>query len=756
MTIKPTALQKGDAFRDAIADVLRTKYSDVRTEVRLGNSKKVDIVFSRHDFGRRTTFGVECKDYARPLTKEQIKTEIYSDYDPLVSSRELDRVIIATSKDVGADARGYVENVPWLSIQTQRQLEDELLGLHDYIEWLARLFENENQLSSYYVEARLVEHGPAVEHVETWLRDISAKPLAIMGGYGKGKTSFALRIVSEQAKRYLVDPTERMPVLIRLGQVVHETQLEGLFGKEFTARQPANDFKFRTLEYLNDAGRLFIVLDGFDEMKHAMSASDFRANFREFNRLLRPKAKVMMLGRPNALPTDARQLVFRGMREFENSTSLPDPNYREWSEVEIDFFNDHEINQFLDTYLLHLTAEQATLPADFREARVAEIRREVNADLLRRPVHAKLVAELASTPTFDLRGFTRHTLYSQFIERLIERDVDGKLARRIIAVADRIVFQRELAWWCWTKPGMSQGSFERDTVPVSLLEGLPNGGATDIETKLTEYLVATLTEEKEAGVLYFAHRSFLEFLVAEKVRTWTPSADQHVQLAAGLNVDIREFLDAAPDHSHLRNWYATLGASSGPLPMEYLKYFQTDALLVQEISQSPASRATVADIAILGLVTVGADKTSTEIESLIEFLTEAVIDAPEGPATMAIACLVRLRYELGEFDAIVALTLGLLMRVISRMKDAPNQGLSYFPCEIWRFDPKSPCGSITCKIAECEKVETAEPYCKRRFTRLPPDLARFGRLPPIGLRPIGPEKSCGKFLARRRRLCAVI
>ena len=33
----------------------------------------------------------------------------------------------------------------------------------------------------------------------------------------------------------------------RLGQVVHETQLEGLFGKEFTARQPANDDSRRNL-----------------------------------------------------------------------------------------------------------------------------------------------------------------------------------------------------------------------------------------------------------------------------------------------------------------------------------------------------------------------------------------------------------------------------------------------------------------------------------------------------------------------------
>ena len=33
-----------------------------------------------------------------------------------------------------------------------------------------------------------------------------------------------------------------------------------------------------------------------------------------------------------------------------------------------------------------------------------------------------------------------------------------------------------------------------------------------------------------------------------------------------------------------------------------------------------------------------------------------------------------------------------------------KSGLSYFPCEIWRFDRQSPGGSTTCKIAEGEKV----------------------------------------------------
>lgn len=48
-----------------------------------------------------------------------------------------------------------------------------------------------------------------------------------------------------------------------------------------------------------------IVLDGFDEMKHAMSFSEFRAQVGQFNQLITPGAKVVLLGRPSAFTTDA-------------------------------------------------------------------------------------------------------------------------------------------------------------------------------------------------------------------------------------------------------------------------------------------------------------------------------------------------------------------------------------------------------------------------------------------------------------------
>ncbi|MFM0390176.1 hypothetical protein, partial [Paraburkholderia dipogonis] len=169
MKTELTTIDRGDRFRDSVASILKTKYPDVVTEVRKG-SKKVDIVFTRYEFGRRMTFGVECKDYSRPLTKEHL-LEIYADYGPLVESKLLDHVIVVASRDIAADPRAYVDSVRWLSFQTDRQLEADLLGLRDYIEILAELF-NEAELGSYYVEARLVGQSRSAAHyIEDWLKD---------------------------------------------------------------------------------------------------------------------------------------------------------------------------------------------------------------------------------------------------------------------------------------------------------------------------------------------------------------------------------------------------------------------------------------------------------------------------------------------------------------------------------------------------------------------------------------------------------
>jgi len=105
-------------------------------------------------------------------------------------------------------------------------------------------------------------------------------------------------------------------------------------------------YQFKTFEHLNQAGRLLVILDGFDEMKHAMTASDFLTNFREFNRLLKGNSKVLLLGRPNALPSDAQQLVFRGLKSVAGQL-VASSEYMPWVEWTLDFFRPDESRKLL-------------------------------------------------------------------------------------------------------------------------------------------------------------------------------------------------------------------------------------------------------------------------------------------------------------------------------------------------------------------------------------------------------------------------
>ncbi|CAB3781751.1 MULTISPECIES: NACHT domain-containing protein [Paraburkholderia] len=664
----------GNAFRDAVASLLRTKYSDVRTEVLVGH-KKVDVVYTYVEFGRRITVGVECKNEAAPLTKDDIRTRIWSDYDPLVDKHELDIVIIVARKDINAMARAYVDGIPSLRFQTYEQFEDSLIGLNDYVTQLAGTFKA-SDLESYYVDARFEGHEkPALAVIEDWMRSDDPMPLAILGGYGKGKTSLALRVVSQQAARHRADPAERIPILIRLGQVVHETQLEALFGKEFTARFPATDFRFHTLMHLNAEGRLFVVLDGFDEMKHAMSVADFHATFREFNRLLGPKARVLLLGRPNALPTEARTHVLRGQRRVGSQT-VNDPQFAPWREEEIAFFNAEEIERFLRAYLghllRHLTHVNGVTVTEFVDLRVREVILKVSPDLLRRPVQARIVAELAYDPNFRLDGFTSYTLYDQFIRQLIARDTEEKRARGVIPLEARYSFQKELGWWSWTKASDGQGYFNRDEIPQALVDQLPDGDATDGAAKLTEYIVSSLTEEKEAGILYFAHRSFQEFLVADRLRTVRLTPDQHVLMSSAITPDIRSFLDAAPDQSHLASWFETLSACEGPLTIDYLRYFQSDAALVKEIAATArSSSCSPAHIAIVGIAHEDRADWPLSRADTINTLAYAVLRFDKETSALAALCLLRMAHN-GDTAATKAFLAALIVRIAQRVRETDD------------------------------------------------------------------------------------
>ena len=574
----------GDSFRDAVCTLLRTQYPDAATEANI-NGTKVDIVFTRVDFGKRLKMGVECKNYDTPLTKTQIEREIYLKYHPLLESRAIDGVLVVSRKALNSAAGDYMRGWRLAAHLTIQELEESLLGIRRYIEALADLRPTDD---AAYIEARFQKRdGEALENLKDWVARPTGNGLAILGSYGQGKTSLARRVAGHFAKNYLHDSTQRIPILKRLGEVVHETRLEGLLGAEFTADSPAQGYQFATFEHLNHSGRLLVILDGFDEMKHAMTASDFFSNFREFNRLLTGQSKVILLGRPNALPSGAQDLVFRGTKKV-GGQRVASIEFNQWEEWSLAFFDETESRALLGSLLTRLTASyeaagRFTYMQGFAQERAAEVLARVPPDLLARPVHVQLIAELAADPGFDFEGFNRYRLYDHFIRSMVERDTTQKRARKAIPLKERLQFQRDLAWWAWRRIGKVQGSFSREEIPSSLLVDFSEGNATDEEGKLNEYIVSTLTEEKDSGVLYFAHRSFQEFLVAERLRLAKPDPNAHAEYSTHLTPDIFSFLNQAPDLQYVLDWYDTLRGSAGLLSPEYIKFFAAFPHLVGHI-----------------------------------------------------------------------------------------------------------------------------------------------------------------------------
>ena len=587
----------GDKLRDYVLCMLKSKFPDSNTEGKVA-WKNADIVFSMMELGKRIKVAVECKNYNRALKTSDF-SKILSDYQVGLDNNEVNLLLVISNYHVESASRQYIDKARNLRFMTVAELERWLVGLEPYVEAIAEEF-FEDEISKYYVEGRFESiDGTAFDNIQSWIKspDVEDTGLAILGGYGLGKSSLAKRLASEQALKYLRDPeNERMPILLPLGQVVHETELAGLFGKHFTARYSLEGYSYKTLMQLNSAGRLLIILDGFDEMKHAMTEHDFRANFREFNKLRVPNAKVLLLGRPNAFTSESSNLLIRGLSRLGGQCFF-NSDFPAWEERKLSFFNSDEQKLFLNGFLKCKSAVLAE--ENVRFSRIEEVVRDIDDDILQRPVQTRIVGLLAADPNYTFRGISRFQLYNDFVQQVIHRDQE-KRARSFIPAADRHRFLCGLAWWSWTRPGV-QGTFLREEVPNSLLDGLSDGHAIDYQSKRTEYLISSLTEEKDSNFLYFAHRSFHEFLVASYITSLSHISHGMLgEIGVAMSEDVIEFLRESKEEAYLNSIYLALVNGYGfSINSNLIKLLSYSRILVEYIYNKSYLKITAFDVLIV-------------------------------------------------------------------------------------------------------------------------------------------------------------
>src|SRR5262249_15950871 len=131
---------------------------------------------------------------------------------------------------------------------------------------------SENDLHDVYIPQFFSEGSEYVEsYIMKWIQKPEEPPIAILAGYGMGKSTLAKRIAYLQAFNYTRNSNERVPILLKLEDLSSEIKLEGLLGAHFTSFSVTHNYNFRLFLKLNEVGKLLIILDGFDEMKKTMS-----------------------------------------------------------------------------------------------------------------------------------------------------------------------------------------------------------------------------------------------------------------------------------------------------------------------------------------------------------------------------------------------------------------------------------------------------------------------------------------------------
>jgi energy-coupling factor transporter ATP-binding protein EcfA2 len=550
-------------FENTVAELLSLAGLDVQGEQILGH-KRIDLYAVDHRLGAMHRIAVECKYYQGPLTQKEL-SQIYANYLPLYQQSLIDQLLIVTERGLAPSALSMVGSTRELHHLTLAELQNLVMDFRPYLLGLTSQYE-EDGFSAYYVPVKTRDGTPLQETVMNWIAN-GGEPLAILGSYGMGKTTFARHLSQVLASDSLAHANLRIPIYVRLGDISAEQSLEGLLGKLFTSVSVVRNYTFDAFMALNIAGRFVIILDGFDEMKHTLSWDEFKFNFQQMNRLVKGQSRVIILGRPTAFLSDEEHNhALRGIKCVQGR-EFREPDWPTYNEIYLGAFDRLQIVTFLERYLAYSRPEWATEKGQRRiservNAQIEQMSGKQLFDIARRPVQLRMLAEVLPQWRGDIDKLTTTILYSIFIDTIIERE-QAKLARRHFGVKERRSFARDIAWWLWTDE--SKPKLTGDTIPDEILTKYLDKG-DDPEAVRRDLVAACFLERKIGGSLYFPHRSFQEYLVAEELARRLSKAEVTLELADRLcTEEVGIFLSGIVGSNHLAAWERVLEKHAGVL-----------------------------------------------------------------------------------------------------------------------------------------------------------------------------------------------
>ena len=540
-----SSVEKGKKFEDKVADLYRLLGAKVVQNIEICQ-KKVDIFAAfpvpGSPLGHRVI--VECKDEKRHENQNQRVMQFKGLLDTARKSGEADSAEIITTFPWSDQAKGFARE-SGVVLLTYLEKISQLIDFKTYLKTMIDRFEkgnpfrpDESPLGAYYVQLagkRLTgkeEEIPSIDnYIHQWLKDKEdRKHLAILGEYGTGKTSLCQKLVSDLAKSYLEQPgSNRIPVLFNLRHFTKTLKIESLVTSFLDEECEVMNPKFKLFKAMNDAGILFLIFDGFDEMAVRVDSDTLEINLQEIEKLASsPNSKSMITSRIE---------YFKSGQEQESSFSpkrelLPTRNV-EYETLKIEPWNNEQVKTFLKRRVPLIKGEKKTWK--YYCDRIREI--SGLSDLSRRPVLLEMIVKTLPQLIAMGKTISRPNLYDTYLRGEIKRQKITKQRTLLLTEDARYDLLKRLSLDFFEEKGVSINFPDA----LKFLEKFVKPPRSELEAYTRDFLSCSFLS-REGDEFRFSHKSFQEYLIAiglaEEIRKNEPKFFKSQILEPG----ITEFL----------------------------------------------------------------------------------------------------------------------------------------------------------------------------------------------------------------------
>jgi hypothetical protein len=388
-------------------------------------------------------------------------------------------VIADAARDDARDAA----RTAGIALRTIAELEDQLVDLRACADAVRRAFED-SELSRVYVAPRVVtSDGQTVdglEHAMSWVAGAGSRLLLVRGASGAGKTGFLRRLAYELALRAEADATAPTPILIELRQAAAGATLETLLQQQLRAAIGWHGNPEAIL-YLLHAGRVILVLDGFDEA----AVSSREGADEQLRMLTRPTEHPGMTASANRMIAACRA-----------DTRLEAPA------IDLAPFDDEQVKRYFDNKLGHKVAQIA----------YARIMTDGPSPASSTPILVQIIASNAAATTREdgARVSEVSLKPADVFESHVERWIAGEASDALQAIQRARLIER-LAAELWK---MSTAELPQAQLGAALRANEPQLAELDLDRIDLILRSAPFVTRSEAGAYGFSHRSILEYVLA--------------------------------------------------------------------------------------------------------------------------------------------------------------------------------------------------------------------------------------------------